>query len=126
MQFTINGEQHSPAGVKEAERLLTSCRQSENLEIWVFEGSGTSLCALLNARCGWLMFQRFEDDAGFSSRNRLREQSESSDETFVLANGQVDNYPRSWTLNREIIFDTLLEFVASGQRSSKVDWHDDS
>ncbi|WP_243614053.1 Imm1 family immunity protein [Shimia aestuarii] len=126
MHVTINGEQHSLAGVEEAERLLASHGHTDDLEIWVSEGNGSSLCALLNRQYGWLMFLRFEGDAGFSSRNPLREQSEGPKEAFVLSNGQVDNFPSSWTMDRKMVFDALLEFVASGQRPSKVDWHDDT
>lgn len=126
MQVTINGEPHSPAGVEEAERLLASIGQKDNLEIWASEGNGSSLCALLNRQCGWLMFLRYEGDAGFSSRKPLREETDGREEAFVLQNGQVDTYPSSWTIDRKIVFDALLEFVASGQRPSKVDWHDDT
>lgn len=125
MQVMINGEPHCVAGVEEAERLLSSIGQTNDLEIWASEDNGSSLCALLNRQCGWLMFLRFEGDVGFSSRKPLREQSEGVEEAFVLSNGQVDTYPSSWTMDRKMVFDALLEFVASGQRPSKVDWHED-
>lgn len=126
MHVTINGEQHSLAGVEEAENLFALFGQTDDLEIWVSEGSGPSLCALLNRQCGWLMFLRFEGDTGFSSWQPLRVQSERPEEAFVLWNGQVDTYPSSWTMDRKVVFDALLEFVASGQRPSMVDWHDDT
>ena len=126
MQLAINGESHSPAGVKDAERLLASIGQTDDLEIWAAEGDGSSLCALLNRHCGWLMFLRFEGDVGFSSRNLLREDSDGREEAFVLSNGQVDTYPSSWTMDRKTVFEALLEFVTSGQRPSKIDWHNDT
>lgn len=126
MQFTVNGEQYSPDGVAEVERIITSCSQTDDLEIWISEDSKTTLCALLNERCGWLMFLRFPEDSGLSSRNPMREQIGSGDETFVLANGQADTYPSSWTFSRAEIFDALLEFVTSGGKPSKVVWHDDA
>lgn len=125
MHITINGEPLSPAEVEETERLLASIGQTDDLEIWVSEGNGSSLCALLNRHCGWLMFLRFEGDTGFSSRNPLREEIGGAEEAFVLSNGQVDAYPSSWTIDRKLVFDALLEFVASGQRPSMVDWHGD-
>ncbi|MEJ2022914.1 MAG: Imm1 family immunity protein, partial [Maritimibacter sp.] len=115
-----------PDGIAEVEKLFTSCRQTDDLEIWVSNDRMPSLCALLNVRCGWLMFLRFEGDTGFSSRNPSGEQSERGEEVFVLANGQVDAYPRSWTFDRAGIFDALLEFAKSGDRPSNVEWHDDS
>lgn len=126
MQLIINGEPHSLAGAEEAERLLSSIGNTDNLEIWACEDNGLSLCALLNGRCGWLMFLRFEGDVGFSSRNPLKEQSEGVEEGFVLSNGQVDTYPSSWTIDRQMVFDALLEFVAAGRRPSNVDWHEDT
>ncbi|THH36209.1 hypothetical protein E4Z66_14280 [Aliishimia ponticola] len=126
MQVTINGEPHSLTGVKEAERLLAQIEQTDDLEIWASEGDGSSLCALFNRHRGWLMFLRFEGDAGFSSRNPLKEESEGPEEIFVLSNGQVDSYPSSWTMERKIVFDAFLEFVTSGRRPANVDWHDDT
>lgn len=95
MQVTINGKPHSLAGVEETERLLASIEQTDDLEIWASDGDGSSLCALLNRRCGWLMFLRNEGDAGFSSRNPLEVEGVGMEEIFVLSNGQVDTYPRS-------------------------------
>lgn len=126
MHVTINGERHSPSGREEAKSLLASIEQTDDLEIWVSESNGSSLCALLNWQCGWLMFLRFEGDAGFSSRNPLMEQTEDPKEAFFLSNGQVDTYPSSWTMDRMMVFDALLEFVASGQRPSNVNWQDDT
>jgi len=126
MQVTINGEPHSLTGVKQAERLLAQIVQTDDLEIWASKGDGLSLYALFNRHRGWLMFLRFEGDAGYSSRNTLKAESEGSEEIFVLSNGQADSYPRSWTMERKIVFDACLEFVASGQRPANVDWHDDT
>ena len=126
MNITINGEQHTASGTEEKERLFASFAQTNDLEIWVSDENGSSLCALLNRRCGWLMYLRFEGDAGFSSRNPSMEEAEEPKEAFRLSNGQVDAYPSAWTIDRKMVFDALVEFVASGQRPTKVNWHDDT
>src|SRR5678815_3132714 len=38
-------------------------------EVWVDHGPYPALCALMNGNLGWLMWARYEGDAGFSSRN---------------------------------------------------------
>jgi hypothetical protein len=43
---------------------LTACREER-----IDAPSGASIHALTNGAVGWLMFLRFPDDSGFSSRN---------------------------------------------------------
>jgi hypothetical protein len=126
MRFVINGEEHNTACGTEAEALVASCRQIGDLEIWASDVNKASLCAVLNAQCGWLMFLRFPEDTGFSSRNPMEKQNGSDDEMFLLSNGQADNYPSAWTFDRAVIFDALLEFINSGSKPSIVAWHDDA
>lgn len=63
-----------------------------------------------------------EGDAGYSSRNDLQAQGEAR---FRLDNGQVDSYPRTWTLPLETIVRAIAYFEETGQRAPFVDWHDD-
>lgn len=93
-------------------------------EIWLNGENGESLCALINGERGWLMYLRFEGDAGFSSRNPV---ITSADEiTYVLSNGQEDCYPKSWSYSIEIIDSAMRSFLMDNQRPIQVLWHDDS
>ena len=126
MRLVINGSEHKAVEVMEAEHLRSLFASQENLEIWITHETGSLLCALLNARFGWMMFLRFPEDAGFSSRNCMISSNESDTESFILANGQVDRYPRKWTFERDAILDAVIDFAQSGIRPLSVDWHDDT
>ena len=93
-------------------------------EIWLQATNGASLCALVNGDVGWLMYLRFEGDAGFSSRNP--EVDCSGEIAFVLDNGQEDYYPNNWTYPVEVIRAAMMSFISDGERPSQVEWHDDS
>jgi hypothetical protein len=123
--FVINGNEEKVPDTHEAERLLALLKVEDDLEIEISTTDGASLSALINSRRGWLMFSRFSGDVGFSSRNFSDNHSENNMENFVLANGQEDAYPSSWTFARNATFGAILEFVHSGLRPIAVDWHDD-
>jgi len=107
---------------KELEEELNNGEQFK--EIWLDGPKGQSICAWINGKIGWLMYQRYEGDAGFSSRN-YRELSDQIVE-FYLSNGQRDVYPKNWTYPIEIIKEALLSFLNNGKLPSQVEWHDET
>jgi hypothetical protein len=90
-------------------------------EIWR-EFEEKRLCALTNEECGWLMWFACDGDAGYSSRGDLRAQGQAQ---FRLGNGQLDFYPRAWTLSLETIDSALAHFDKTGERDPLIDWHND-
>jgi len=93
-------------------------------EIWLNGMNGESLCALINGSRGWLMFLRYEGDAGFSSRNpNIRSDKEMK---YILSNGQEDLYPENWSYPIETISSAMHSFLKDNQRPTQVQWHDDS
>ena len=97
--------------------------ESRYKEIWLTHSSGSSMCALINEKTGWLMYLRYEGDTGFSSRN-LNETSAKEIE-FVLDNGQEDLYPKSWTYPLSDLKEALISFINNGELPSQIKWHDD-
>lgn len=93
-------------------------------EIWIDGSDEQSICALINGNIGWLMYLRFDGDAGYSSRNPL----ETSDENieFCLSNGQCDEYPKKWTYPLSILKEALFNFIKNGQLPNQVEWHENS
>lgn len=126
LRIIVNNKENQAVGISDIDGLLSSIAQTDDLEIWISHEGGQSLSALLNENCGWLMYLRFPEDAGFSSRNADRSDQASETEVFFLANGQADSYPRSWTLNRSDVFAAILEFAKSSDQPKAVAWHDDT
>lgn len=94
-------------------------------EIWVDGPNGESLCALINGDVGWLIYLRYEGDAGFSSRNPDYAGDASAEIDYVLMNGQQDWYPASWALPLSRLNQALDYFRSTGRMSPFVTWHND-
>lgn len=74
---------------------------------------------------GWLMHLPEPGAAGASSRDPSYRGPPDATLSFRLSNGQVDAYPESWTLPRELVERALAHFRATGERPPFVHWHDD-
>ena len=107
---------------RELEQLLNSSEQFK--EIWLDGQNGESLCALINGNIGWLMYSRFEGDAGFATKNP--QISSNKDVEYVLNNGQKDWYPENWTYSVKILAQAMQSFLRNNQQPSQVDWQDNS
>ena len=107
---------------EELNHLLKSPDQFK--EIWLEGKNGESLCALINGNIGWLMYLRFEGDAGFSSRNPSI--SIDEDVEYFLCNGQKDIYPKSWTYHIDKLTEAMQSLLKDGQLPHQLEWHDDS
>jgi hypothetical protein len=95
-------------------------------EVWVELPDGQSMCALINGEVGWLMYLRYNGDAGFSSRNPAYGGDTSRMIEYVLSNGQRDEYPASWALQRSVIDGALQYFRDNGRPPPFVRWHNDT
>jgi hypothetical protein len=125
LNLVVNGVKQQLDDRRLLNAVLASVEHEENIEIWASFDDGKSLCALLNRTCGWLMYLRFPEDTGFSSRNPALGIDEEGTEIFILGNGQADVYPRSWTLERPTVFAAILGFVETGDMPSGIHWNDD-
>jgi len=95
-------------------------------EIWVNAPDGQAICALINDDLGWLMYLRHKGDAGFSSRNHKFDNGHDYKISYVLSNGQEDEYPVSWALPLHVVQDALEYFRTNHRPPDFVQWHNDS
>ena len=131
----------SAAGLRQE---LAPFASEQYREIWVDVGpGGPSMAALMNTNIGWLVYLRHDDgDPGFTSRNPAFDLCDAIESglaydgrfgrehvpaiEFRLSNGQVDEYPASWTLPEQDVVRALEYFVENeGRRPPFVQWHDD-
>lgn len=98
--------------------------QDQFKEIWLEGKNGESMCAFINGDIGWLMYLRFEGDAGFSSRNPNSTSKKKIE--FMLSNGQCDIYPEHWTYNIDELVTAMQSFLVDGKLPRQLDWHDDT
>ena len=109
-------------GLDKLDQLLQSPDQFK--EIWLKGKNGESLCTLINGGIGWLMYLRFEGDAGYSSRNP--NVTSTRDVEFILNNGQRDIYPENWTYDIHELRAAMQSFLVDGKRPNEIVWHDDT
>jgi hypothetical protein len=124
LHLIIDGDDHPAKNMRSFDALMTEVYHRDDLELWMSHDDQSSLCALLNAQRGWMMFLRFQGDPGLVSRNPDIDDSEAAFETFNLGNGQTDSYPKSWTFDRATVFSALSEFAQTGKMPSCVAWID--
>ena len=94
-------------------------------DIWIESPDGQSLCALINAELGWLIYLREEGDSGFSSRNPAYDGPPDAQVEYRLNNGQYDQYPASWALPISEVRRALEYFEREHRKPPFVDWHED-
>jgi hypothetical protein len=94
-------------------------------ELWVERPEGR-VCALVSGDRGWLMWLRSDHDPGLSSRNPAYTGPAEATLPFLLSNGQVDQYPASWTLPTGRVAAALECFARSGLMPDDIGWHDDA
>jgi hypothetical protein len=126
MKTCFNGIDIKLDSTDKIEELLSRIAAMDNLELWLTADDGQSMCALINKSSGWLMYLRFPEDVGFSSRSNSLPENDEKQLPFRLSNGQIDYYPASWTLERSTIFSAISEFAKTGMSPQFIDWHDDS
>jgi len=95
-------------------------------EIWVHIGDFPALMALVNDRQGWLMYLRYDGDAGFSSRNPGYRGDPEATISYLLSNGQLDHTPAAWSYPLQVVVDAVLHFARSGRVSDDIAWSNDS
>jgi hypothetical protein len=105
---------------------LLEARNSQYAEIWVDHGDYPSLCALANGDRAWLMYLRYNGDAGFSSRNPRYDGPKNAVVDYYLGNGQRDEYPASWAYPIDEVFAALEWFAANGGSPPSITWVNDS
>jgi hypothetical protein len=123
----INGREHVVAELDHLRRLLAGIRRRKFSEVILFQGDlpKHNFQALVNGDCAWLMYTHNIDQASFSSRDPSYSGPSDDDVDFKLSNGQVDQYPRSWTIATDQALKVIEHFFVHKALAPWVTWHDD-
>jgi hypothetical protein len=125
-QLTVTDGPEKSQSLQELHNCLLDACNARYAEIWIDHGDFPSLCALVNGDRGWLMYLRYDGDAGFSSRNPTYAGPKDAVVDYFLSNGQQDEYPASWTLPRSEVFEALEWFAANKASPPSITWFNDS
>ncbi len=105
---------------------LAEATKTQFLELWLTAPDRWPiLCALVNGDAAWLIYLRYEGDAGFSTRNPNYAGLEKSLIEFYLSNGQRDEYPASWNITTTEAMRAMEHFFTEQQRAPWLLWHED-
>jgi hypothetical protein len=85
-----------------------------------------TICALVNADAAWLMYLRFDGDAGISTRNPDYSGAPNAVIEYRLTNGQRDEYPAGWDITTAGALRALTPFFEKKEMAPWLVWHQSS
>jgi hypothetical protein len=122
MKVTFNGVDQPFASIEEFSLALDRFDLEPRFELWISCNEGPSLAMLRNGDHAWLTYLRFNGDSGVTSRGDQQKQGVCS---YVLSNGQIDEYPLSWCVNLEECYKAFAYFfVNDGARYDFIAWRE--
>jgi Immunity protein Imm1 len=125
VELIINKVRHEVADLDELRPRLAQVRRTQFSEVWINHSGGwPALCALINGEAAWLMFMRYEGDAGFSTRNPLYAGPEKAFIEYHLSNGQYDEYPAAWNITTAEAIRGLEFFFEEAAMAPWLHWYD--
>jgi hypothetical protein len=102
MRLSVNGQEATVSAAADLRPYWQAVRGRQFSEVWLnADDQGSALAMLVNGEHAWLMYIRNGDDPGLTSRNPEYVGSPDALLEFVLANGQLDEYPMAWTFPLE-------------------------
>jgi len=127
MELKINKVQYEVSELDELQVRLPQIRRTQFSEVWLQHTDGwPALCALINGESAWLMFLRYEGDAGFSTRDPKYSGPPKAKIEYYLSNGQRDEYPASWNITTTEALRALEHFLEEETMAPWLTWQDDS
>jgi hypothetical protein len=120
MKVHLNNKENEIRSELELSDFLDKIDSNRNVEAWIMSPNSQSLCLLKSGNNTFLMYLRYPEDEGFVSDSKL----EISDtEEFILGNGQVDEFPLSWCIDKEWAYKAFAYFyVNEGEQSPHINW----
>ena len=79
-----------------------------------------SITILINKSHAFLIFQRFTEDHGFHSLNENLNLLGFKE--FILRNGQADEYPQKYLIDRKRGLDAFFYFLETRMMDPRIDW----
>lgn len=126
MELKINTVLYEVSELNELQVHLIHTRRRQFAEIWMQHAENCpSISALINGEAAWLMYLRFEGDAGFSTRNPKYAGPEKAVIEYYLSNGQRDEYPASWNITTNEAVRALEYFFLKEDKAPWLQWHED-
>ena len=126
MELKINKLLYEVSEPGELALCLAQVRRNQFSEVWMqHTGSWPAICTLINGEAAWLMFLRFEGDAGFSTRNLDYTGPPKAVIEYYLSNGQRDEYPASWNITTSEALRALEYFLKEEAMAPWLHWHEE-
>lgn len=126
MELKINKVLYQVSEADELQVHLAHARRNQFAEIWMQHAvNWPAICALINGDAAWLMYTRFDGDAGFSTRNPNYSGPPKAVIEYCLANGQRDKYPASWNITMAEAIRALEYFFVEEAMAPWLHWHED-
>ena len=127
MALNLHGEARAVDSIVALEQMLQEARTLAQCELWLTRATdaeqGPALCMLRNGGNAWLMYLSGQDDLSLHS---LGDEEAEGTCSYLLSNGQVDEYPEAWCVEVEQCQRALLAyFRTGGARPAGVAWEAD-
>ena len=127
MELNLHGEPRPVDSVLALQQALLQARALAQCELWLTMAThaeqGPALCMLRNGGNAWLMYLSGQDDLSFHS---LGDEEAEGSCSYLLSNGQVDEYPEAWCVDVEQCQRSLIEFFRTGgARPAGIAWEAD-
>ncbi|MED5596228.1 Imm1 family immunity protein [Janthinobacterium sp. P210006] len=115
MELNLHGEARAIDSIVALEQALQQARALAQCELWLTQATdaeqGPALCMLRNGGNAWLMYLSGQDDLSFHS---LGDEEADGACSYLLTNGQVDEYPEAWCIDVEQCQRAFLAFFKTG------------
>ncbi|MDI3293742.1 Imm1 family immunity protein [Janthinobacterium tructae] len=127
MELNLHGESRVVDGIVALEQALLDARALAQCELWLTLAEdaeqGPALCMLRNGGNAWLMYLSGQDDLSFHS---LGDEEADGVCSYLLSNGQVDEYPEAWCVAVEQCQRAFVAFFRTGgARPAGIAWEAD-
>lgn len=127
MALNLHGESRAVDSIAALEQALLEARALAQCELWLTMAEdaeqGAALCMLRNGGNAWLMYLSGQDDFSYHS---LGDEEAEGTCSYLLSNGQVDEYPEAWCVDLEQCQRACAEFFRKGgARPSGIAWQAD-
>ena len=127
MELNLHGEPRPVDSVLALQQALLEARALAQCELWLTMAEdaeqGPALCMLRNGGNAWLMYLSGHDNLSFHS---LGDEEAEGACSYLLANGQVDEYPEAWCVDVEQCQRAFLSFFKTGGvRPDAIAWEPD-
>ena len=127
MELNLHGEPRVVDSVPALEQTLLDARALAQCELWLTMAAeaeqGPALCLLRNGGNAWLMYLSGQDDLSFHS---LGDEEADGVCSYLLSNGQVDEYPEGWCVEVEQCQRAFVAFFKTGgTRPAAIAWEAD-